>query len=413
MQIPNALLHAIEHYLEGKATPGERQLVQEWYHSFNDDEVEIPVNIIELRTKVAERIWLRLSESVQHTEPETTTKVIPIYRRNWIRASAAAVILLLFVAGWYYLSGKTNKNPIAPPIVTKPVQHDVDPGGDKAILTLDDGRKIVLDSAANGMLSQQGRSQVVKLADGQVVYNTGNPVAAENFPITYNTLTTPKGGQYKLTLPDGSEVWLNAASSIRYPTTFIGNERKVEITGEVYFEVKPIYTAGNMYGKKMPFIVLFGSTSAPALDVRHRIEVVGTHFNVMAYDDEKVSRTTLLEGSIKIQPETPNGPSTWLVPGLQAQITPDLRMTVDESADLNEVVAWKNGLFQFRDTDIETIMRQFSRWYDIDVKYAGAIPSMKLTGKAPRNISLASMLKILALSDVKYQIEGRVLTILP
>ena len=419
MEIAYALVHAIEHYLQGNASKEEQQLVQDWYHSFKDDEVEIPVNIIELRTRVAERIWVRLEQTVQANARETTAPIVPLYRRAWFRLSTAAAIILLFVGGWYFYSGKTDKTVAASVSPAKAVKHDVEPGGNKAILTLNDGTRIVLDTAANGMVLMQGKSKVIKLANGQVAYDAGKFSAADNLPITYNTLTTPKGGQYKLTLPDGSEVWLNAASSIRYPTVFTGNERKVEITGEVYFEVRPIYTAGNANGKKMPFIVVFGISSTPSLDDRHKIEVVGTHFNVMAYDDETIMKTTLLEGIIKQSMaggQSPEGSTSWTIlkPGQQTLINTQNNVTriVDDS-DVDEAVAWKNGLFQFTDTDIQTIMRQLARWYAIDVKFAGNIPTMKLTGKAPRNISLSSMLKILALSDVKYQIDGNVLTVMP
>jgi ferric-dicitrate binding protein FerR (iron transport regulator) len=220
-------------------------------------------------------------------------------------------------------------------------------------------------------------------------------------------MSTPRGGQYKLRLADGTDVWLNAASTIRYPTDFKGKERRVEISGEVYFEVTHQQSAD---GKQVPFFVDILPTP---LQSKSTIEVLGTHFNINAYPDELIVKTTLLQGSVKV---SHGAASEILSPGQQARINDladNVTISVADNADTEEAVAWKNGLFQFNKTDIQTLMRQLARWYDIDVRYEGPIPGLLTTGKAPRDISLNSMLKILALSDVHFKIDGKNVTVMP
>jgi transmembrane sensor len=393
------LSQAIDRYLAGTATAEEQEAVRNWYHSFSDEEIDIPASIVDLRTRVGQKIWTRLQETMhlhQQEEQESPVKAVAWYRNRWLRMAAVAVGLL---AGGYWLLGKLNvpEQTVQQNMPAQPLENDVAPGSNKAILTLADGFRIVLDSVENGALATQGQASVVKLADGQVIYNARNPLAADHAPLTYNTITTPKGGQFQLMLSDGSKVWLNAASSIRYPTTFAANERVVEITGEAYFEVSPAVTLKT--GGRIPFIV--------SVNGKSRVEVLGTHFNISAYDDEDAVKTTLLEGKVKVVSER----SVILQPGEQAVITTNNKLQTTNKINLDEVVAWKNGLFQFNNTDIKVLMRQIARWYNIDVHYEGTPPAMQITGKAPRNISLSTMLKILELSDVKYRIEGGVLTI--
>jgi transmembrane sensor len=258
------------------------------------------------------------------------------------------------------------------------------------MLTLADGSQIMLDSAANGVLAQQGNTNIVKQQDGQLSYNSkGIPEAA----IAYNTLTTPPGGQYKLTLPDGSKVWLNAASSIKYPTAFIGNTRQVETTGEVYFEIAK--------DASKPFKVLQNEME---------VEVLGTHFNINGYIDEAVFRTTLLEGSIKIT--TPKG-NDILKPGQQAQVQKTGVVKIINDADLEETMAWKDGNFYFENSDIYTVMRQIARWYDVDVTYKGTV-SKHFLGTISRNVNLSQVLSMLQQTgEVKFKIEGRKVIVMP
>ena len=260
----------------------------------------------------------------------------------------------------------------------------------KAILTLSDGSTIILDDAKNGQVAQQGGTQIAKLANGQLVYNALDGKPAE---VVFNTLTTPRGGQFKLTLPDGSEVWLNASSSIKYPTAFIGNERKVEISGEAYFEI--------VHNAAKPFKV-----SVNGMEVK----VLGTHFNINAYNDEASVKTTLLEGSISL---TKADAATTLKPGQQAQLGNGGNIKVIDNVDIDQVVAWKNGYFSFNRADLQTVMRQIARWYDVDISYEGKIPERQFGGKIDRNSNASEVLKILEESKVHFRIEEKKIIVTP
>jgi ferric-dicitrate binding protein FerR (iron transport regulator) len=234
----------------------------------------------------------------------------------------------------------------------------------------------------------QGNTKIIKTDSGRLAYNGTNEKPTE---ITYNTLSTPKGGQYQLILPDGSKVWLNAASSIRYPTAFVGNSRIVEITGEAYFEV--------MHNSKVPFEVKTRSQV---------IEDIGTSFNVNAYTDEAAIRTTLLEGAVKVD-------NVVLKPGEQAEADNGTqKITVIKGVDIQRAVAWKNGIFSFKDADLKTVMRQLARWYNVDVEYEGAVPGGSFGGDIGRGLTLSQVLEGLAETRVKYKItEGNKIIIQP
>jgi len=311
-------------------------------------------------------------------------KVVPFFKKTWFRI-AASVVLIFSALAWFFFQGQQQKE-VAEVKNEKKFENDIKPGGDKAILTLADGTKIILDSTKNGTIAQQGAANVIKTEEGQLAYSPATGVRLEGS--LYNTISTPRGGQYRLVLPDGSMVWLNAQSSIRFPAMFTGTERRVEIKGEVYFEVAK--------NKAMPFRV-------KANDME--VEVLGTHFNIMAYDDEALMKTTLLEGAVKVSSKTK---SVFLQPEQQAKFAAgsnDLKITSD--VDVDEETAWKTGWFRFNDADISTVMRQLSRWYDVEVSYSGSLPSDRFTGKISRNISLLKVLKILELSDVHFKIEGK------
>ncbi len=324
---------------------------------------------------------------------------------GWLRYAAAAALLLAIATGGYFLlkarSGKTTsiaKN-------TAPVQ-DVPAGGDKAILTLADGSQIVLDSAANGTLAQQGKVNVLK-QDGQLKYSAGQ---GANLPdgIAYNTVRTPRGGQYQLVLQDGTKVWLNAASTLKYPIAFNSKERVVELTGEGYFEVKPLASKGGQ--GKVPFKVLVPGGQ--------EVEVLGTHFNIMAYKDEPLMRTTLLEGSVRVHGMTGDQKPTLLVPGQQAQISASGAVLVNQNADVEQAVAWKNGLQVFHNADLPAILRQISRWYNVDIEYQqgqSSLPEMGLNGTIPRTTSLQNMIKVLELNNdqVHLKLENNKIIVLP
>jgi ferric-dicitrate binding protein FerR (iron transport regulator) len=292
-------------------------------------------------------------------------------------AGYAAAAVVLFVSGIYLFGGYPRDKPsvAAAPVAMEKVR----PGSKKAILTLADGTNITLDSVANGRIAQQGATQVLKLANGQVRYQ---PIAAgRKQQLVYNVMSTPMGGQYELTLPDGSNVWLNAGSSITYPTAFPGNERRVKITGEVYFEVAR--------DKNRVFHVSAGD---------QEIEVLGTHFNINAYTDEGHVKTSLLEGAIKVN-------KVLLRPG-QAFAHDRIEPTNTE-----QDVAWKNGVFNFNNQSLAQVMRQLARWYDLEIIYPHGIPKKEYGGEMGRDLSLEQVLKGLENSNIHFQLNGKRLTV--
>jgi len=333
--------------------------------------------------------WESIWDRIHHSAIEPMT---PVKKMRWLRVAAAVIILISSGAYFFNRSTKTEIVKIEPARHLKGdvlLKNDVLPGGNKAILTLANGSQIVLDSAANGTLAHQGHT-VIKLTNGQVVYKEAGAKANEVF---YNTMSTPRGGQYRLILPDGSMVWLNAVSSIRYPTAFIGKERAVEITGEAYFEVAK--------DASMPFKVAVNGME---------VAVLGTHFNINAYNDEPVIKTTLLEGSVKVSTGTS---SSIIKPGQQTQLNNSGLIKVIPDADVAEAVAWKDGRFEFKDADLKTILRQVMRWYDVDVEYQSNIPDRYFTAAISRDKTLSGVLKILKLSDVDFRLEGKKLTVTP
>lgn len=328
------------------------------------------------------------------TKPVETPTIL-LYHRLWFRISAAAVVMFFIsITAFYFLH--QDKDSITAQTQNAAQQlKDIPPGTNNAVLTLDNGTRIVLDSAADGTLAQQGNIKVLKM-NGQIAYDKAGNADLQAAPI-YNTITTARGNQYMVVLADGSKVWLNAVSSIRFPFYFTGNERKVEITGEAYFEVAKDATR--------PFRVEFNNQSGE----KGEIEVLGTHFNVNAYPDEEDIKTTLLEGSVKIKK---GGAAEMLSPGQQARLTSDA-ITIKNDVVLSQVMAWKDGFFVFNSSDIRMIMRQVARWYDVEVIFEGNMPSEGFTGKVSRNVPLSKFLKMLELNDVHVKAEGRKIIITP
>jgi transmembrane sensor len=339
--------------------------------------------------------WEPILQSILHPVRTLEPERRPSPVRRWVRRAmtAAAAVLLLVGLTRLWRTYRTESAVQTPVVV-------VAPGGNRAVLTLAGGQKILLDSAATGVLAEQGNTHVQKLGDGKLAYEAGGAPSA---PL-YNTLTTPRGGQYQLTLPDGTKVWLNAASSLTYPTAFTGNNRTVEMTGEAYFEV--------VHDKKRPFMVKAGGQT---------IEDIGTQFNVNAYTDEPAQVTTLLEGAITVggHPLRPGEKAT--VTGVTGPGATGTGATATGAADIrvergdpDQAVAWKNGLFNFTDAGLQTVMRQLSRWYNVDVTYEGNIPPRQFTGMIGRSLTLNQVLKGLAMERVHYQIEeGNKLIITP
>ncbi|HRE53004.1 MAG TPA: DUF4974 domain-containing protein [Flavitalea sp.] len=348
------------------ADPIKEQLMAWWRNEEGADELTANID----PARMLERI---LGDRQPAPQP---VHRIHFLRMAWIRY--AAMILLVIGAGVYFYYAQNPALPQEQETITvqkAPRQHDVAPGYDKAILTLSNGEQVALDETNTTVISDGG--VVINKDKGALVYGKTNIVA-------YNTMTTPRGGQYRLTLPDGTQIWLNAASSITYPTAFVGPERKVEITGEVYFEVAK--------NEKMPFKVKLRDET--------EIRVLGTHFNVNAYADEPLVRTTLLEGSVMIN-------NSVLKPG---QAYSNGKVT---EADTEAAVGWKNGVFIFNRDNLTSVMRQLSRWYDVDVEYQGSLASRTFSGKIKRDLGLLDLLDGLKSTDVRFKIEGKKLIVTP
>jgi len=322
--------------------------------------------------------------------------LLPLWKPGrWLslyKYTAAAVTIVAVIGTAAVLM--IRKKQTGPPVAQHAL-NDVAPGGNKALLQLADGSRIVLDSAMNGSLARQGATRVIKLADGQLAYQaTGEPSSAGS-PETYNTITTPRGGQYAVVLPDGTKVWLNAASSLRFPTRFSPTERQVELSGEAYFEVAK--------NNQQPFTVRTGPM---------QVVVLGTQFDIEAYPDEKEQKATLLQGAVRV---SAGDKQSLLQPGQQACLGNEnnsaLQVVTPKKA--SDVIAWKNGLFLFREDSIESVMRQVARWYDVDVVYHGKT-DQEFFGKIPRNVPVSTLLKILASTgSVHFTIEGKKIIVDP
>lgn len=314
-------------------------------------------------------------------------RVIRFWQRKAFRY-AAAIIVLLGVGTYFRVTNNKKDQTLASN--NKPATTVIAPGRNGAVLTLADGSQVVLDSLNNGVVAAQNGATVV-LQNGQLSYDQTGATGA----IAYNTISTPKGRQFRLVLPDGSKVWLNAASTVKYPTVFTGKERRVQLDGEAYFEV-----AKNV---SMPFRISIGNET--------EVEVLGTSFNINSYKNEHAIRTTLIEGAVKLnaydQQQT-------LKPGQQAVVTPSREMKVIGNVDVDKVMAWKNGLFNFDDATLEEVMRELERWYDIEVTYTKGIPATRFGGEINKQNTLQDVLQILEKSNVHFRLEeGRKLVVIP
>ncbi|EHQ28132.1 FecR family protein [Mucilaginibacter paludis] len=314
----------------------------------------------------------------------------PKIKHLWAkRLAVASTFAGLFLAVYFgFLNGKKNTSPKYSALATHVFKNDIKPGCDKAILTLSNGKKIILDSARNGVIASQGSSVVIKSKNGALVYN---PATQNQHELVFNTIATPRGGRYQVALPDGSQAWLNAASSIRFPTSFNGKERVVEITGEAYFEVAK--------NKEKPFIVKVNNSE---------IRVLGTHFNVNAYADEATIKTTLLEGAVQF---TAGSSHCLLKPGQQSELNKNGQIKVIPDADMESALAWKNGMLHFEDVDISFVMRQLSRWYDIDVVYHNKTSDHFFVDLTARS-KLSDVLKMMELTGrIKFDIQGKTVVV--
>jgi transmembrane sensor len=391
--------HLVRKFIEDQLSPLEQQ---EFYSLLQDEEhsaemiaaMEALTGEVDRADVMDETLLPLLQRATQTDKPLPLQVVSPVhirplhFLRRW--GWAAASILVLFSTGIYFWWQHSRDH-----IPVKDAGYlatDIPPGTNKAILKLADGSTVTLDSAGNQTIRQGATT--IKQSGGQLVYD----VQDGNTAVSYNNLITPRGGNFKLQLPDGSMVWLNAASSLRYPTAFKGKERRVELTGEAYFEV--------VKNAEMPFRV--------SVKDRVEIEVLGTSFNINAYTEENNLSATLLEGGVRVLPLHTNEKAVILNPGQQAQIRPSEETKVVSNVDVEKIMAWKNGLFNFENASLQEVMHQLARWYNIEVVYEKGIPEMNFGGEVSKNVSLAGLLNGLEKAGVHFRIEAdRRLVIMP
>jgi transmembrane sensor len=385
----------IAKYLRNELTCAEKNELDEWLNSH-------PHNL-ELFNKLLDEALVNKKTEIS-SELEREKAWENIVKKTGLNKSAdsfkwrrllpyAAAIFLLFTAGIvvtnYLTKGETPK-------ALAHHKQDLLPGSNKAILTLSNGSKIALNDAQQGKIANQ-RNVAIKIENGHVLYQiegTDLKIEQPDFSkaVVMNTLTTPRGGQYEVVLPDGTRVWLNSATSLTYPVMFRGKERRVELTGEAYFEVAKDAAS--------PFFVKTSNQT---------VEVLGTHFNINSYGDEKSVKTTLLEGSVKVTGNESRQVVKLSPPQQAVNISGDLKIV--DNADIEEALAWKNGKFLFRNTDLQTVMRQLSRWYDVDIEYQGVIASKHYRGRISRNVPVSQVFEILKTSGVNFIINGRTIIV--
>jgi ferric-dicitrate binding protein FerR (iron transport regulator) len=357
-------LGVLDRYLAGQATPEEEQMVINYLDSFQSEPGEIPATDI-----ARERVLLQVQELL----PASGKKVL--HMKWWYKVAAAAVIAVAVTAGAYLLLQQDNKQ-----LATVAQVQDIAPGYDRAVLTLADGSVVPLDSTGNQQITQGGT--ILQQQGGHLAYR-GN-----GGKLAFNRLTTPRGGQFSLTLSDGTRVWLNAASAIRYPLAFNDGSRSVEVSGEAYFEVAA--------DASRPFVVKV----APGI----AINVLGTSFNINAYENEGAVKTTLLNGAVRV---TSSVTAQLLKPGQQAEISSAGAVRLKTDVAVEKAVAWKNGYFDFDGMKLPEVMRQLERWYDITVIYQQGVPDLEFYGELTRNMTLHEMVKALGASGLKVRIEGK------
>lgn len=373
----NKFRQLIEKYQDGTATPEEMKVVDAFFESYRKEGKEWPYEIMGSPEESENTILEQILE--KHKSHETVI-AHQLGGLAWVWKIAATLLIFFLVGYGTYIIKFQQRQPTMAAEV-----NDFTPGGDNAILKLADGTEIVLDSTGESLIPAQGTVNIVNKG-GKISYQADR-IPAE---VHYNTIITPRGRQYQVRLADGSRVWLNAASSLRYPTAFSGSERVVELTGEAYFEIAE--------NNASPFKVRMSSGA--------EVHVLGTHFNVMAYQEEGPMKTTLLEGSVRL---TKGAVTGILEPGQQAQLSSEDTLVIIKDYDVEVAVAWKNGKFVFNDTELDEIMRQVSRWYDVDVAFEDDdLRALQFGGVVSRRENASAVLGLLELTgEVDFEIQGR------
>ncbi|GAB3023704.1 DUF4974 domain-containing protein [Niabella terrae] len=372
----------LDKYLSGRASDEEKALVESWYLQASNEGAGLTAQELE---EIHEKGLRSLQAQIRHKKRRGSV---------WLRAAACVAVLVGLT--WIYISYERGTDTTALASQEKQPSAEILPGSNKAVLTLGNGEKINLTDASNGALGQQAGITILKQSDGQLVYQYDKNLSAQTASAALNTLEVPRGGLYQLQLPDGTKVWLNAASSLQYPCRFSSTERRVRLSGEAYFEV-----AKKINGSRVPFIVVTEN---------QEVEVLGTHFNVQAYPQDEQTNTTLLEGSVKISVKNTSY-SSLLKPGQQAEVNPAAPARIRRVSN-DDAIAWKKGYFAFENADLRVIMDNLSRWYDVNVVYRGRIPRQQFGGAFPRSAMLADLLKHLeTYGNIHFKIKGRTIIV--
>lgn len=376
-----------ERYLSGDYSSEDEKLLMEYHDEFVLSDLPWNHALMGSKQEVRDEVYQKLEERINHR------KKLSLLR--W--SAAAAIALCILAAGLYKLWNPPVQQLAEKENQQQRLKNDILPGGNKAVLTLADGSQIVLDDVNAGFLASEGNTRISKTKDGQLVYHAdaGNPAKETQI----NTISTPRGGQYEVILPDGTKVWLNASSSISFPAVFAAKERKVVLKGEAYFEAAKAVSDD---GKRIPFKVVVNDME---------VEVLGTHFNIMAYSDEEAVKTTLLEGAVRL---TRNTSQVLLKPGRQAVVYAGSDNIKVQNVDVEEAVAWKNGYFTFNNENIHSVMRKIARWYDVEVEYQGNMAEKDFGGSVSKFENISEVLKMLELTGtVHFNIKERRVLVMP
>lgn len=398
----------IRKYRDSSISEEEMLLLDEWkrsreenrvlFEKLMDDEMlgDALLEMEETDTGLhVQHIFEKAGLDLPVTEPPAVRRFLSKRTAQWL--AAAALIAAIAGTAWFFADTAARHSADEPIAAIDTIL----PGSDKAVLTLSDGSQVVLDSNVQDLIKERGNVDILSNG-GRLVYDASKLLSGDRQPVSINTITTPRGGQYQVVLPDGTAVWLNAASSISFPTAFTGSERKVTITGEAYFEVAR--------DQSKPFRV----SVIPRVGIAGggmEVTVLGTHFNINAYPDEDAMRTTLVEGSVVIRKA---GAQMKIVPGEQASVAVNGTVFNKSHPDIEEVLAWKNGQFKFSNTGVSALMRQIARWYDVDIRYEGDLSSIHFSGGISRKDNVEKLLEILESEGrVKFLVQGKNITVSP
>jgi transmembrane sensor len=369
-------------YLEGRCTPQEIEQLEAYKDDLNWPH-ESWQNDLGDKNELYSRLRNKIHESIGHTNHHR-------WYSNVKLKLVALMIISLSIGLYFWIEIKAGEQQRK--YATARVVHKIMPGGNKAYLTTTNGSIITLDGAANGLVTAQSGIKISKVKEGLLKYTSDR--TSTSGETGFNLISTPRGGQYQVELADGTHVWLNSATSLKFPANFTGNERKVELSGEAYFEVAK--------NPSKPFLVTANGVT---------VKVLGTHFNIMGYADEKEVKTTLLEGSVKL---SYNGNTAMLNPGQQGSIGGLQTAFKVDNVDVDDIVAWKNGLFAFNNEDIQTIMKRISRWYDVDVVFPENFKRKNFGGTISRFKDVSQVLTSLELTrSVHFKLEGRRIIVMP